>query len=108
MTPADEYAFCIGKIGLAPDDYFALTPAETAQIVEGWEWRNQKLSANFRELFTLQYNQFAKGGRKKRAKILWPLELIDKGESRFESAEDEFKWRAKMIEWGKEQNFFKN
>lgn len=64
-------------------------------------------SANFRELFALQFNQYAKKGSQKSASQLWPLRMIDTRFSMFETAEDEYKWREKMINWGKEKKLIK-
>ena len=97
MTPAEEYEFCISKVGINPDLYFTLTTAETYSIVQGWLWRNERTSADFRELYALQFNQFAKS--KKTASQLWPLKLIDSRFSMFKSADEEYAWREKMIKW---------
>jgi len=91
---------------LSSNEYFKLTPAETHTIVNGWLWRNELASSNFRELFTLQYNQFAKRGGTKTSSQLWPLKLLDKRFTMFETAEDEYKWRQKMLDFG--VKFFKN
>jgi len=69
--------------------------------VQGWLWQSERVSADFRQLFQLQYNQWAGKGKQKSAHQLWPLPLIDERQSRFETAEDEYAWRAKMIEWAK-------
>jgi len=57
-------------------------------------------------LFTLQYNQFAKKGGAKSSTQLWPLRLLDKRFTMFETADDEYKWREKMLDFG--DKFFKN
>jgi len=74
--------------------------------VQGWLWRNERTSADFRELYALQYNQFAKKGTSKPASQLWPLRLIDKRVNAFETADDEYKWREKMIQWAKDRGLF--
>ena len=104
LTPDKEYEFCINRVGIKPKDYWDLTPAETYSIVQGWLWRKERRSADFRELYTLQFNQWSKS--KKLSSQLWPLRLLDKRFTMFDSAEDEYKWRGKMLDWG--EKFFKN
>jgi len=62
-------------------------------------WRDERRTADFRELYTLQFNQWSK--TKKTSTQLWPLKLIDKRFSQFETAEEEYKDRAVKIEWAK-------
>jgi hypothetical protein len=81
-----------------------MTPAETYSIVQGWLYSMERRSADFRELYTLQFNQWSK--IKKRQPQVWPLPLIDGRVSRFDTAEDEYKWREKMIKWAENKKLF--
>jgi len=50
-----------------------LTPAETTAKVQGYIRNLDRMSANFRALFWLSFNQFAKTPKK--AESLWPLSI---------------------------------
>lgn len=48
-----------------------MTPAELSAKVDGYVYNRDTMSANFRALFTLQFNQYAK--HPKNPDQLWPL-----------------------------------
>lgn len=56
---------------MSKSEYFQLTPAETYTKVQGYIHNRDVMSANFRALFVLNFNQWA--NHKKTAEQLWPL-----------------------------------
>lgn len=89
-----EYLFCIGEVGLSKDEYFLLTPAETAAKVKGYITKRDTMSANFRALYYLMFNQWAK--TPKSPHELWPLS-IDKEEDE-EPIEQTYERNRQLIE----------
>ena len=70
---SDEYELCIGLVGLSKEEYFNLTPAETHTKVKAYVKNRDLMSANFRALFHLQFNQWAKNPKSRHE--LWPLSI---------------------------------
>jgi len=52
-----------------------MTPAETYTRVKAYVYSMDKRAENFRALFTLQYNQWAKPSDRKTPQQLWPLSI---------------------------------
>jgi len=74
-------------------EYFlSLTPAETSAIVDGYVYNRDTMSANFRALFWLSFNQWSK--TPKSSESLWPLSIDSDGQ---ELSMDEIYERNKRI-----------
>lgn len=95
---SDEYAFCIGEIGLSKQEYWDLTPAETFTKVKGYLYNRDRDSANFRELFYLQYHQYVtKQSDRRTRKQLWPLSIDSEGQKQ-KNTDDLYERNKKIIE----------
>lgn len=82
-------------VGVSKKEYWSLTPAETIAKAEGWKIKEDLRSNNFRSLFTLGYNQYAK--HPKTQEQLWPLS-IDKNLTKKMDIEDIYDRNRKIIE----------
>ena len=58
---------------MSKNDYFSLTPAETKAKVRGYVVNRDIMSSNFRALYYLSFNQWAKTPMS--AQELWPLSI---------------------------------
>jgi len=95
MNFSEEYEFCTGICGISKAEYLSLTPAETYNKVQAYIYNRDMMSANFRMLYTLQFNQWAKRGQQKQPAKLWPLSFDTDHEL---PAEEMYARNAEIIE----------
>lgn len=63
--------------------------------VDGYVYNRDTLSDNFRALFTLQFNQWAKKSEQKKPSQLWPLSFDN---NQKQTSEDMYERNKKLIE----------
>lgn len=75
-----------------------MTPAETSATVDGYIYNRQVNSSNFRALFALTFNQWAKKGEAKSPEALWPLPMLDDLVPKM-TADEMFERNKQIAEW---------
>lgn len=95
VTHSDLYYFCIGEIGMSPNEFWRLTEGETQAKIRGWHYQRAYDADNFRSLYTLLYNINVKKGHQRTKEQIWGL-IIDR-KDRPELTHDEIVERNQRI-----------
>lgn len=103
MTWRKILDYCIGEVGLKPDEFWSMTFAEVDLACKGYEMRMQRSQELPRIMATILYNSNRGKNPAKGVTEIYPLPMIDKrhtkGELMTKEEFDEAKEFSKKATW---------
>ena len=94
MDFSAEFAFAVGKLGLKPDEFWLLTPAEFFIMFDGWQ-ENQK--EKFSELISLAWYTAAFSRQEKLPPLKGLLQQLENTQQHQKQTDEEMLAMVKVL-----------